>query len=89
MPADAAAVVCPSFEKVRFPVGSTRNQCPSCGLRFGGVYAFDRHRTGMFGSTADPRRCRAGAELAAVGLVKLANGDYGRPIKAGTFSQAA
>jgi len=41
-----------------------QSECMSCALRFGGVRAFELHRTGP----ATDRRCRSAAELVALGL---------------------
>lgn len=39
-----------------------RNICPGCGLPFNSSFAFDKHRTGDFGST---RRCLTVPEMQA------------------------
>lgn len=59
--------------------GSMRNQCPSCGLLFGGLTGFDRHRTGTFG-TPSGRRCMTPAELEKIGLKEGPNGYWSRPV---------
>ena len=58
--------------------GSMRNQCGACGRLFGGLKAFDAHRTGEFMNPANPRRCRSDAEMAEAGLTMRSNGYYGR-----------
>lgn len=47
--------------KASFPVGSMRNQCTACGLLFGGLTAFERHRVGDFEDGT--RRCLTREEL--------------------------
>lgn len=44
-----------------------RNQCPTCGEHFNSSSAFDKHRTGRFGTD---RRCRTVAEMLAAGMAK-------------------
>jgi hypothetical protein len=58
-----------------------RNQCCACGRLFGGVTAFDRHRTGDFEpGTKNPRRCRTDAEMAKVRITLQPGGYYGMPV---------
>lgn len=64
--------------RVSLPSGSMRNQCPSCGLLFGGLTGFDRHRTGAFGS-AGGRRCMSPEEMEQVGLKEGPDGYWSRP----------
>jgi hypothetical protein len=49
-------------------------ECVTCGLMFGGVGAFDLHRTG----TLTDRRCLSASELPAKGLALGARGRWGR-----------
>lgn len=65
-------------KKVPLAVGSMRNQCPSCGLLFGGLTRFDKHRTGAFG-TPSGRRCMSPAELEKLGLKEGPDGFWSRP----------
>lgn len=58
--------------------GSMRNQCPSCGLLFGGLTGFDRHRTGAFG-TPSGRRCMTPEEMRKLGLKEGPDGYWSRP----------
>lgn len=61
--------------KYPIPVGSMRNQCCACGLLFGGLTAFDRHRVGDI--TKGTRRCLTLSELQARGMVVSADGYLG------------
>jgi len=62
--------------KVPLSVGSMRNQCGACGLLFGGLTGFDRHRTGAFGVN---RRCMAPQELEATGMTQGGDGFWRLP----------
>jgi len=64
------------------------NECGECGLDFGGVAAFDRHRTGRHDYRAsrdrpDGRRCRVVEEFEQVGLVMGARGRWVLPHSTG------
>lgn len=48
-----------------------RNQCPSCLEYFNSTYAFDRHRTGIFGTD---RHCMTTEEMRAKGMEKNSSG---------------
>lgn len=52
------------------------NTCTACGLGFGGIAAFDKHRTGNFtqGFTQLERRCKTEAEMLDAGMVRKQNG---------------
>jgi hypothetical protein len=50
--------------KASIRYGSMNNQCPSCGLMFKAVYAFDLHRTGPFNA----RKCLTEDQLLTKGL---------------------
>lgn len=63
-----------------FPVGSMRNQCTACGLLFGGLTAFERHRVGDF--TDGSRRCLTLSELQARKMVVSPDGFIGMPAPA-------
>jgi hypothetical protein len=63
--------------KASFPVGSMRNQCTACGLLFGGLTAFERHRVGDF--EKGTRRCLSLAELQARKMVVSPDGFIGMP----------
>lgn len=52
------------FTKVK--LSGRRNQCPTCGLLFNSMTAFDKHRTGKFG--VQSRRCLTTEEMAGVGM---------------------
>ncbi|MGF6839881.1 hypothetical protein QF001_003748 [Paraburkholderia youngii] len=48
-----------------------RNQCPSCGEYFNSTSAFDAHRTGPYGTPADPvahRHCLSIDEMTRKGM---------------------
>jgi hypothetical protein len=58
-----------------------RNQCAGCGEYFNSSAAFEKHRTGAYGSTTgdgiylpSSRRCRSIAEMEAAGMAKNSNG---------------
>lgn len=42
-----------------------RNQCPTCKKYFNSTAAFQKHRTGNFGTD---RRCRTTEEMEAIGM---------------------
>jgi hypothetical protein len=42
-----------------------RNQCPTCEKYFNSTTAFQKHRTGNFGTD---RRCRTTEEMEAIGM---------------------
>lgn len=50
------------------------NYCASCGLDFGSVSAFDKHRVG--GHDPDERRCLDVAEILAAGMELDLRGRY-------------
>lgn len=60
-----------------FPVGSMRNQCCACGLLFGGLTAFERHRVGSFEDGS--RRCLTLPEMQARRMVVSPDGYVGMP----------
>lgn len=64
--------------RVSLSPGSMRNQCPSCGLLFGGLTGFDKHRTGAYG-TPSGRRCMTPDEMRKVGLRPGPGGYWSRP----------
>lgn len=53
------------------PLGRRQCECMACGERFGGVEAFDVHRTGNVGVREGPRRrrCMTLEEMGAAGLI--------------------
>jgi hypothetical protein len=48
-----------------------RNQCPTCQKYFNSTAAFQKHRTGNFGTD---RRCRTTEEMEAIGMSIKADG---------------
>lgn len=56
----------------KLPVGSKVCQCSACGEYFTAVTAFDAHRSG-------PWEARICLNPASLGLVKNANGRWGKP----------
>lgn len=64
-----------------------RNECPSCLVRFGGMTAFDRHRTGPFG-TPSGRRCMSPDEMQKVGLKEGPDGYWSRPAPAAVAARS-
>lgn len=60
-----------------------RNQCPSCGLFFNSVRAFDVHRIGRYGlphGHPEGRRCRTEAEMLAKGMAVNGYGFWVRAV---------
>jgi hypothetical protein len=55
----------PGGHDPKLPVGSGRARCTVCGLYFGSVAGFDKHRTGE----PDARRCMTEAQMRAKGMV--------------------
>jgi hypothetical protein len=55
------------------PVYSDRCRCPTCGEYFASTAAFDRHRTGDFGSE---RRCRDEWEMIEAGMTRASAGHW-------------
>jgi hypothetical protein len=62
-------------------VSGDRNQCAGCGEFFNSSAAFDKHRTGAFGSPMGDgtymmhsRRCLSGEEMRTKGMDKNASG---------------
>ena len=61
-----------------------RNQCPACGEYFNSTFAFDKHRTGVFGaikrkggplvSTSADRRCLGAREMLESGMSRNSAG---------------
>lgn len=45
-----------------------RNQCCGCGEYFNSTVAFEKHRTGDFDSSTNPRRCLTQPEMYAKGM---------------------
>lgn len=66
----------PRNTKAPLSVGSMRNQCAACGLLFGGLTGFDKHRTGSF---SQRRRCMTPAELEKLGMTQGAAGFWRLP----------
>ncbi len=48
------------------PLRGDRNQCAGCGELFNSTHAFDKHRTGDFGTD---RRCLTPEQMLAKGMV--------------------
>lgn len=68
--------------KAPLSVGSMRNQCGACGLLFGGLTGFDRHRTGAFsaaGAAGVNRRCMTPQELEPAGMTQGGDGFWRLP----------
>lgn len=63
-----------------FRLGGRSCECSGCGERFGGVEAFELHRTGKPAVAEGPerRRCMTGDEMRRAGLSAGSRG-WGRP----------
>lgn len=72
------------IKKLAFYPDRTRNQCGKCDRVFGGITAFERHRTGTFGDPTDPRRCRTRAEMRSLRLTQAADGCWSMPAPTAT-----
>lgn len=64
-----------------FVLRGDRNQCAGCGEYFNSTAAFEKHRTGAFGSAMGDgtyvmhtRRCRTVAEMGEAGMAKNRDG---------------
>jgi hypothetical protein len=69
------------FEDAIMKISGDRNQCQGCKEFFNSSAAFDKHRTGAFGSPMGDgtymmhsRRCRTVAEMEAAGMAKNSSG---------------
>lgn len=61
--------------KSRLRPGSSTCECGACGLRFSGIRAFDRHRTG----DQDHRTCLTETDLRVLGMVVNSRGHWAYP----------